>query len=41
MVSVTMIKIQSLTLVILIEYQNTKNVFAKQYTPNWSEEVCD
>ena len=41
MVSITMIKIQILTLVILIEYQNTKNIFEKQYAPNWLEEVCD
>ena len=22
------------------EYQKYKNIFAKRYTPNWSEEVC-
>ena len=25
-------------IVILLEYQNTKNIFTKGYTPNWSEE---
>ena len=23
----------------MLEFQNTKNVFAKGYAPNWSEEV--
>ena len=31
-------KIQNLKLVMLLEYQN-KNIFAKVYTPNFSEEV--
>ena len=34
-----MIKILNLKLVILLEYQNKKNTFAKGYTPNWSEEI--
>ena len=34
-----MIKILNLKLVIILQYQNTKNIFAKGYTPNWSEEV--
>ena len=34
-----MIEILNLKLVILLEYRNTKIVFAKDYTPNWSEEV--
>ena len=24
---------------VLLEYQNIKNIFAKCYVPNWSEEV--
>ena len=32
-----MIKILNFKLVIVEEYQNTKNSFAKGYTPNWSE----
>ena len=31
--------IQNLKLVLLLEYQNIKNIFAKGYVPNWSEEV--
>ena len=23
----------------MLKFQNTKNIFAKRYTPNWSEEV--
>ena len=34
-----MIKILNFKLVIMLEYQNKKNIFAKKYTPNWSEEV--
>ena len=34
-----MIKIINLKLVIILEYQNTKNIFAERYTPSWSEEV--
>ena len=34
-----MIKILNLNLVILLEYQNTKSIFAKGYFPDWSEEV--
>ena len=34
-----MIMIQNLKLVLLLEYQNIKNIFAKGYVPNWSEEV--
>ena len=34
-----MIKILNLKLVIILEYQNTKNIFAERYTPSWSEEV--
>ena len=34
-----MIKILNLNLVILLEYQNTKSIFAKGYVPDWSEEV--
>ena len=33
------IKILSLKLVIMLEYQNTKNIVAKGYTLNWSEKV--
>ena len=33
-----MLKILNFKLVIVAEYQNTKNSFAKGYTPNWSEE---
>ena len=32
-------KILSLKLVILLEFHNTKNIFAKGCTPNWSEEA--
>ena len=32
-------EILNLKLVILLEYQNIKNIFAKGYTPNWSEEA--
>ena len=34
-----MMKILNLKLVILLEYQNIKNIFAKAYIPNWSEKV--
>ena len=34
-----MIKILNLKLVVLLEYQNKKSIFAKAYTPNLSEEV--
>ena len=34
-----MMKILNLKLVTLLEYQNIKNIFAKGYFPNWSEEV--
>ena len=34
-----MIKILNLKLVIMLEHQNTKNIFARGYTPKWSEEV--
>ena len=34
-----MIMIQNLKLVLLLEYQNIKKIFAKGYVPNWSEEV--
>ena len=34
-----MIEIPNSKLVIMLEYQNKKNIFAKGYTPNWSEEV--
>ena len=30
--------IQNLKSVITLEYQNNKNIFAKGYTPDWSEE---
>ena len=33
------IKILNSKLVILLEYQNIKNIFAKGNTPNWSENV--
>ena len=33
-----MLKILNFKLVIVAEYQNTKNSFAKGYTPNWSAE---
>ena len=33
-----MMKILNFKLVIVEEYLNTKNSFAKEYTPNWSEE---
>ena len=32
-------KIVNLKLVIMLEFQNIKNIFAKGYLPNWSEEV--
>ena len=32
-------KIQNLKLVTMLELQNIKNIFAKGYTPNWSEKV--
>ena len=32
-------KILNLKLVVLLECQNIKNIFAKGYFPNWSEEV--
>ena len=31
--------ILNLKLVIVSEYRNTKNIFAKGYTQNWSEEI--
>ena len=34
-----MINILNLKLVILLEYQKIKNIFAKGFVPNWSEEV--
>ena len=34
-----MIKILNLKLVIMLEHQSTKTIFAKGCTPNWSEEV--
>ena len=34
-----MLKILNLKLGIMLEYQNTKNIFAKGYTTNWSGEV--
>ena len=34
-----MIKILNLKLVVLLEYQNKKSIFAKVYTPHLSEEV--
>ena len=37
LVTKLIIKILNLKLVILLEYQN-KNIFAKGYFPNWSEE---
>ena len=33
-----MIKIPNLKLVIMLEYQNSKIIFAKGYIPNWPEE---
>ena len=33
------IKILNLKLVILLDYQNIKSVFAKGYVPDWSEDV--
>ena len=33
-----MIKILNLKLLIMLEYQNKKNILAKGYTRNWSEE---
>ena len=32
-------KIVNQKLVVLLEYQNIKDIFAKVYVPNWSEEV--
>ena len=32
-------KILNLKFVIMLENQNIKNIFAKYYIPNWSEEV--
>ena len=32
-------KILNFKLVIMKEYQNKKNIVAKEYSPNWSEEV--
>ena len=32
-------KILNLKFVIMLENQNIKNIFAKCYIPNWSEEV--
>ena len=34
-----MMKIVNQKLVVLLEYQNIKDIFAKVYVPNWSEEV--
>ena len=34
-----MITTLNLKLMILLEYTNIKKIFAKDYTPNWSEEV--
>ena len=34
-----MIKILNLKLVIFLEYQKYKNIFAKGYVPSWSGEV--
>ena len=34
-----MMKIVNQKLVVLLEYQNIKDIFAKFYVPNWSEEV--
>ena len=34
-----MMKSLNLKLIILLEYQNKKNIFAKGYVPNWSEKV--
>ena len=34
-----MIKILNLKLVILLGYQKYEDIFAKGYTPNWSEDV--
>ena len=31
-------KVLNLKLVIMLEYQNKKNIFTKGYVPNWSEE---
>ena len=36
---ILMKNIPNLKLMILSEYQNTKNIFAKGYTQNWSGEV--
>ena len=33
------IKVINLKLVIFLEYQNIKKIFAKGYTPNWSEDI--
>ena len=32
-------KILNLNLVTMLEFQNIKNIFAKEYAPNWSEEI--
>ena len=32
-------KVSNLKLVIMLEYQNIKKIFATVYTSNWSEEV--
>ena len=32
-------KILNLNLVTMLEFQNVKNIFAKEYAPNWSEEI--
>ena len=34
-----MMKILNLKLMILLEHQNIKNIFAKDYVPNWSKEI--
>ena len=34
-----MMKILNLKLMILLEHQNIKNIFAKVYVPNWSKEI--
>ena len=34
-----MIQILNFKLLTFSLYQNTKNIFTKRYTPNWSEEV--
>ena len=32
-------KILNLNLVTMLEFQNIKNIFAKEYAANWSEEI--